>query len=222
MPSTRNAAFDAMLQRAIETRLTQISRRPVIRGAAIAAGSIAAIGTVGFALAQDATPAHDMHEMMADEAPFASALDVLNYALTLEHLESAFYRDGLAAIGVEGITGLGFQASVFDNLTAIGEHEAAHVATLTDVITQLGGEPVAEGTYDFGYTDAAGFLQVSQALEDTGVSAYQGAAQYLIDEDDLLTAALAINGVAISSTSTGVSVGLTASGNGLPAFRTAT
>jgi hypothetical protein len=119
----------------------------------------------------------------------------LNYALTLEHLESAFYRDGLAAIGVEGITALGFQASVFESLSEIGAHEAAHVTTLTDVITQLGGEPVAEAIYDFGYTDAAGFLQVAQALEDTGVAAYQGAAQYLIDEDELLTAALTIHGV---------------------------
>ncbi|MBA3380034.1 MAG: ferritin-like domain-containing protein, partial [Chloroflexia bacterium] len=60
---------------------------------------------------------------------------------------------------------------------------------------QLGGEPVAEAQYDFGYTDAAGFLQVAQALEDTGVSAYTGAAQFLIEEDELLTAALTIHGV---------------------------
>jgi hypothetical protein len=174
----------------IDSLLAQTnSRRALLAKAGIlGAGATAAMMIPRMTFAQDATP-------VAEEAPFASALDVLNYALTLEHLESAFYRDGLAAIGVEGITGLGFRASVFDNLTAIGEHEAAHVATLTDVITQLGGEPVAEGTYDFGYTDAAGFLQVSQALEDTGVSAYQGAAQYLIDEDDLLTAALTIHGV---------------------------
>ena len=54
---------------------------------------------------------------------------------------------------------------------------------------------MGEGTYDFGYSDAAGFLQVAMALEDTGVAAYQGAAQYLIDEDELLTAALTIHGV---------------------------
>lgn len=177
----------------IESLLSQTnSRRALLAKAGmLGAGATAALMIPRITVAQDGTPAN----VMADEAPFASALDVLNYALTLEHLESAFYRDGLAEIGVEGITGLGFQASVFDNLTAIGEHEAAHVTTLIDVITQLGGEPVAEGAYDFGYTDAAGFLQVSQALEDTGVAAYQGAAQYLIDEDDLLTAALTIHGV---------------------------
>jgi hypothetical protein len=168
-----------------------VSRRNLLISTGVAGGGIAAMGLFGSTLAQSAqsTP------MAADEAPFAGPVDVLNYALTLEHIESALYRDGLAAIGVAGITGLGFQESVFTSLTAIAEHEALHVDTLVGVITDLGGEPVAEATYDFGYTDAAGFLQVALALEDTGVAAYQGAAQYLIDEDQLLTAALTIHGV---------------------------
>lgn len=170
-----------------------MNRRRLLMNAGIGGAALATMGVAGKAAAQmDATP---MTGMEMEEAPFGSAIDVLNYALTLEHLEAAFYRDGLAMIAVDGITALGFQSSVFDSLTEIGEHEAAHVATLTDVITQLGGEPVAEAMYDFGYTDAAGFLQVAQALEDTGVAAYQGAAQYLIDEDELLTAALTIHGV---------------------------
>lgn len=184
--------------RMLDSLLAQtMNRRRMLVSAGIATGSLTAVGAVGRLAAQsmDATPEDDMS--MSDDMGmmFESPVDVLNYALTLEHLESAFYRDGLAMIGVDGITGLGFQASVFDSLSAIGAHEAAHVDTLTDVIGQLGGEPVAEGTYDFGYTDASGFLQVAMALEDTGVSAYQGAAQYLIDEDDLLTAALTIHGV---------------------------
>lgn len=176
----------------LNTLLTStMNRRRLLANAGIAGGSIATMGAFGTAVAQsmDSTP------MTMDEMPFASAVDVLNYALTLEHLEAAFYQDGLASIGAAGITGLGFQQSVFDALSEIGAHEMAHVETLTQVITQLGGEPVAEAIYDFGYADAAGFLQVAQALEDTGVSAYQGAAQYLIDEDDLLTAALTIHGV---------------------------
>lgn len=171
----------------INTLMQQTMHRRNLLIAAGAVGAAAAIPSVGFA--RQATPA------ASGGTTFSTPVDVLNYALTLEHLEATFYRDGLATIGVDGITGLGFDAGVFDYLTAIGEHEAAHVTTLTDVITQLGGEPVAEATYDFGYTDAAGFVQVSQALEDTGVGAYQGAAQFLIDEDELLTAALTIHGV---------------------------
>jgi hypothetical protein len=181
---------DAMLSNLLTATM---NRRRLLMNAGIGGAALATMGMAGKVAAQmDATP---MPGMGMDDVPFGSAVDVLNYALTLEHLESAFYRDGLAAIGVEGITALGFQASVFDALTEMGAHEAAHVTTLTDVVTQLGGEPVAEATYDFGYTDAVGFLQVAQALEDTGVAAYQGAAQYLIDEDELLTAALTIHGV---------------------------
>jgi len=180
-----------MIQRLLDVQLNNMSRRSFLRTAAVAGGTMAAVGHIGFTSAQDGTPV----DAMAEEAPFAGPVDVLNYALTLEHLETAFYRDGLATIGEAGITGLGFDASVFAKLSEIGAHEAEHVAVLTQVITDLGGEPVAESTYDFGYTDAAGFLQVAQALEDTGVSAYQGAAQYAMADDGLLTAALTIHGV---------------------------
>lgn len=186
---------DRMLNQLLTSTM---NRRNMLIRAGIAGGSVAAVATFGNAVAQTmgSTPMPMQGTPMADEdMTFESPVDVLNFALTLEHLEAAFYRDGLAEIGVDGITALGFQSSVFDSLTEIGEHEAAHVETLTSVITQLGGEPVAEAMYDFGYTDAAGFLQVGQALEDTGVSAYQGAAQFLIDEDELLTAALTIHGV---------------------------
>jgi rubrerythrin len=174
-----------------------LNRRRMLMNAGIATAALAAPITFGKVSAQmDSTPT-DMTGMTAtpEAAPFASAVEVLNYALTLEHLETAFYRDGLATIGAEAIAALGFADEVFANLTVIGEHEAEHVAVLTQVITDLGGEPVAEAVYDFGYTDAAGFLATAQALEDTGVSAYQGAAQYAMESDELLTAALTIHGV---------------------------
>jgi bacterioferritin (cytochrome b1) len=179
--------FETMIQTALDSRLHAMSRRNLFRTAAIAGGSVAAIGTIGFAAAQDGTPTDQMTD---DAAPFETAVDVLNYALTLEHLEAAFYRDGLAEFGVDAFTSWGYDASVYDKLTAIAAHEADHVTTLTSVITDLGGEPVAESTYDFGYADAQEFLAVAQALEDTGVSAYQGAAQYAMADDALLTAAL--------------------------------
>jgi hypothetical protein len=128
-------------------------------------------------------------------APFTNNVDVLNYALTLEHLEATFYREGLDRFGNQDYLNLGLQTSVRDRVSTIGQDEDAHVQTLTQVITQLGGAPVQAATYDFGYSDLAGFLQVAMALENTGVAAYTGAAQYLIDSDELLTAALTIHGV---------------------------
>jgi rubrerythrin len=158
-----------------------MSRRRVLTGGMGLFGGALALGLSarggGFGLAS--TFAQD------DEVPFESDLDVLQYALTLEHLETAFYRDG-AGLYDHGVDGFG--NSINDFLAQIGAHEAEHVAVLTQVITDLGGEPVAEATYDFGYTDAASFLTTAAALENTGVSAYDGAGQYLEDMG-LVTAA---------------------------------
>ena len=116
-----------------------------------------------------------------------SDLDVLNYALTLEHLEFAFYRDGI------GLFSFGTDSrgqSIDTNFAAIRDHEGAHVETLTAVITDLGGTPVEEATYDFGnaYSDPMAFMATAAALENTGVSAYDGAGQFITDPE-LLTAA---------------------------------
>ena len=136
---------------------------------------------------QDATPVAGM--------TFETPVDVLNYALTLEHLEHAFYRDGLEEFSAEDFRSAGYADNVYEWFGIIRDHEMEHVNVITQVITDLGGEPVAEAEYDFGYTDLAGFVGVAQVLENTGVSAYQGAAQFLIDEDELLTGALRIHGV---------------------------
>ena len=187
--------------------LPTVSRRSLLRKSAVAGGAILAFSSAGAALASqtDATPVDQAGAtpagspgatpMAAQEAPFASDIDVLNYALTLEHLEATFYRQGLTDIGEAGIESLGFLPGVFDYLNEVAAHEAAHVATLTDLITTLGGTPVQEATYDFGYTDPASFLNVAHTLEDVGVAAYTGAAQYLINSDELLTAALTIHAV---------------------------
>jgi hypothetical protein len=115
---------------------------------------------------------------------FESDIDVLNYALTLEHLEAAFYT--LAADYTFGTDGFG--NSIDEWVAAVGAHEAAHVETLAAVITDLGGEPVEAAEYDFGVTDATSFLATAAVLEGVGVSAYDGAGQF-IEDAGLLTAA---------------------------------
>ncbi|HEV2528751.1 MAG TPA: ferritin-like domain-containing protein [Thermomicrobiales bacterium] len=97
---------------------------------------------------------------------------MLNYALTFEHLEAIFYREGLAAFTLDKMGG----QDVDDLLTVIGQHEAAHAEALTGTISELGGAPVEEATYDFGYTDVASFLATAAAVENIGVAAYAGAA----------------------------------------------
>jgi hypothetical protein len=128
-------------------------------------------------------------------SPFANEVEVLNYALTLEHLEATFYREAMARFTDQDFVALGFQPSVREKLMAIAEHEASHVTTLTQVISSMGGEPVGEAAYDFGYATLQEFLMTAAVIENLGVGAYTGAAQYLIENDDLLTAALTIHGV---------------------------
>lgn len=171
-----------------------LSRRGLLsKGALVGAASGAmALGLAptfrGSALAQDeSTPEGESEGFDPSNVEFEDDIAVLNYALTLEHLEHAFYRDGIGnfTFGTDDI-GL----SIDERLAAIRDHEAAHVDTLTSVINDLGGEPVEEATYDFGdaYSDPAVFLATAMALENTGVSAYDGAGAAL-EDPGLLTAA---------------------------------
>lgn len=116
---------------------------------------------------------------------FANDLEVLNYALTLEHLENAFYQQVNAA-GV-------LQGNAASYLEVIGAHEAAHVEALTQAISAAGGTPVAaRSSYDFSalgdLTTQEGILGAASLLEDTGVAAYNGAGREITDKSILTTA----------------------------------
>ncbi|SNX86615.1 related to stress response protein rds1p [Melanopsichium pennsylvanicum] len=99
---------------------------------------------------------------------------ILNYALTLEHLENAFYHDSLATYDAEAFRSAGYPDWVRQRFIEIGGHEKAHVDFLTKV---LGDAATKECTYDFGVTDVKTFIATSQLLEGVGESAYLGAAQ---------------------------------------------
>ena len=140
-----------------------------------------------------------------------SVTDVLNFALTLEYLESTFYNKGAAASGL-------IPASDYNTyFKTVQTDENAHVTFLQTVITSLGGTPVAESSLTFDLTGGNGkgngpfadvltnystFLAVSQAFEDTGVRAYKGQAPNLLGNQVVLTAALGIHAVEARHAST--------------------
>jgi len=176
------ALHHAILQEVSREQQRLTSRRFVL------SGSVKLVGGSALALAASGVPLLPGIGLAMAQSTFASDVDVLNYALTLEHLEYAFYRDGLEQFTDEDFGDSPFNRPISAFLIDIRDHELAHVDTLTQVITDLGGEPVEEAAYNFGYTDAASFLTVAQALENTGVSAYDGAGQFL-ENTELLTAA---------------------------------
>lgn len=107
-------------------------------------------------------------------------VDILNFALTLEYLESTFYKEAKTRAKASG------ELKSLINLLA--DDEKQHVEALTATIKQLGGKPVAEPKFDFAYNNTAGFLKLAQTFEDTGVSAYNGAGP-MIESKEVLGAA---------------------------------
>ena len=95
----------------------------------------------------------------------ASDVAILNFALTLEYLEAAFYAE---AVGKGRFAG---KIGKFSKIVA--RHEAAHVAFLKGA---LGSAAVKKPMFDFKdtTTNRGKFIATAQVLEDTGVAAYLG------------------------------------------------
>ena len=113
-------------------------------------------------------------------------LDILNYALTLEHFENALYR-GLLQSGL--LTG-----QALDFAKTFGAHENTHAQALTKTISDLGGAPVQEQAgYNWPKLSSENEVVALLAqVEDLGAAAYLGAAP-MIQSPDLLTVAVRIH-----------------------------
>jgi rubrerythrin len=155
--------------------------------------------SIGSKVAAAAMPfaAGSMFNKAYGQAVPSAVINVLQYALTLEHLEYNFYKAGLAS-------NLSIPAGEKAALEIIRDSELKHVNFLKTVITAANATPVAEKTtYDFTamgtfptvFTSYPTFLAVAQVLEDTGVRAYKGRAGELLGQKVYLTAALGIHAV---------------------------
>jgi hypothetical protein len=94
-------------------------------------------------------------------------IDILNFALTLEYLETNFYKHKALTVGLSG------EAKTL--AAAFAHDEQKHVDALITAIKAAGGTPIKKPTFVFPVTDQAGFLKLAYVLENTGVGAYNGA-----------------------------------------------
>lgn len=84
-----------------------------------------------------------------------SDIDILHYAMTLENLENAFYRDIVANYSQHDFLNDGFADPFFDDLKAIAAEEAAHVKSLSATLKALGAPVPKECTYNWGPIEGA-------------------------------------------------------------------
>ncbi|KZT64970.1 hypothetical protein DAEQUDRAFT_565241 [Daedalea quercina L-15889] len=122
----------------------------------------------------------------APTPPAPSETNILQFALSLEHLERAFYTGALAQYDAQAFADAGFPAWVRGRFTQISAHEQTHVDALTAALGDQAPQPCQ---YSFPYTDPRSFVALSFAIEGVGAAAYQGAAKFIDDKDTLGVAA---------------------------------
>jgi hypothetical protein len=110
-------------------------------------------------------------------------LSIVNYALTLEYLESQFY----AKVAKSGL----FQGKTLSVLKSFGAEEQEHVTALHKVAMSL-GKPAAMPTGKFPIQSAAQVTKLASVVENLGAAAYLGQAGN-IQSKEILAAALAIH-----------------------------
>lgn len=145
-----------------------ITRIDLLRRAVVGSGLLAgALAVPGVAVAAE---------------PSRTDRSILNFALTLEHLQADFYTEAERLKSLSGETAT--QARV------VGAHERSHVQALR---TALGNDAIRKPAFNFrGVTeDQDAFIRTAVAFEDLSVAAYAGQAPR-IQAPPYLVAALGI------------------------------
>ena len=194
-----------MTEKRIENQITIDipNRRKILKSLGMAGAMAVGVPGAGLQLkAQSSTP---------------SATDVVQFALNLEYLEAEFYSVAttgktleergidVSGIGTPGPTTTSFGAVNFSNnivftgLVAqdIAADELAHVQILRQALTANGVTPIAKpainldalAVHGASLANEASFVTLARVFEDTGATAYSGAAPFLQNSPYLATAA---------------------------------
>ena len=147
-----------------------MTRESFIMRGAIAAGSVYGLSTVGPFVSQAL-------------AQGDGDVDILNFALTLEYLEAAFYTEALKQVG-------DLSGDAKEIATTIRDDENEHVDALAATVKKLGGKPAAKPGVDFGkaFANQKSFLTTAVVFEDLGVGAYNGAGPSIKSKEVLAAA----------------------------------
>ncbi len=146
-----------------DTRMDFLKKAGLGGAAAVSGGAVLSGLTAGTASAQSSTRPPSMFGK--------GDIGILNYALTLEFLEAAFYNEATKNnVVADGNS----QLAVF--LRTVTRDENRHVGFLR---SGLGSKAVKRPKFNFGDTtkDPTMFALTSEVLENTGVSAYLGQAK---------------------------------------------
>jgi rubrerythrin len=160
-------------------------RRFLTLAAPVAAGGLAAF----LAACGSSSDPQTAEDKSSDaEAPKgAGDIEIVNYALELEHIEADFYDQVVEAGVLSGATGELFKE--------IQQNEHEHVDALTALVKKLGGTPGEPPGTQFPLgSGAATVIDVAATLENVGAAAYLGQAA-IIENRDVLAAALSIHTV---------------------------
>jgi hypothetical protein len=97
---------------------------------------------------------------------------ILNFALTLEHLEAAFFAAALASGLLDGPESE--TAYKRQTMRKFGEEETEHISALTKAIERLGGEPADAPEAKFPLKTYQAVLTLAGKLENLSAAAYLG------------------------------------------------
>jgi hypothetical protein len=135
--------------------------------------------------ASSSTTSGDTSTSSSSASSMGGDLGIVNYALTLEYLESEFYAKVIAS-------GL-FKGPTLSIVKTFGAEEDQHVAALTKAAMSL-GKPAAKPTGKFPVKSASQVATLAATVENLGAAAYLGQAP-LIQSKEILAAALSIHSI---------------------------
>lgn len=117
----------------------------------------------------------------SDSSP--TEIQALNFALSLEHFQSYFYKQ-LQQYEPQDFSNAGLPPWSHGRYVQISSHELVHVQLLENI---LGDNAVQPCTYNFPDTDPRSFVKTSNIVEAIASSAYTTLAKYLSDPDYVIS-----------------------------------